>query len=143
MTLPDLSTNRDAVLEPAEDAAAAPLKPDGLDDDEWALVREHRARKAEEERRAAAWAPIFAQLNEAAATDGTDDWHSAARLFVARADRRPRRKLRLGRRDSRLRRGPHADGGFVETTICGHGRVWALAQFAAGGLGEKLRGPPP
>jgi hypothetical protein len=138
MTLPDLSTNRDAVLEPAEDAAAAPLKPDGLDDDEWALVREHRARKAEEERRAAAWVPIFAQLNEAAATDG------AERLALGRATvRRPRRKLRLGRRDSRLRRGPHADGGFVETTICGHGRVWALAQFAAGGLGEKLRGPSP
>ena len=84
MTLPDLSTSRDAVLEPAKDGATATLKPHGLDDDEWALVREHRAQKAAEERRALA--ADLPRVERSRRQRRYDDWDAAARRFVTRAE---------------------------------------------------------
>jgi hypothetical protein len=73
-------------VESERNAAAEAMRPEGLTDDEWRLVRRHRAAKAEEARRVAAWAPAIEELNEAC--DGDDDavaWDQAAALFVNRA----------------------------------------------------------
>lgn len=65
------------------DAAVEALKPDGLDDDEWALVREHRAKKAAEEARDEMWRQVLAELVEAAGDN--DDWRAAGERFISRA----------------------------------------------------------
>jgi hypothetical protein len=46
-------------------AAAEAMRPEGLSDREWALVRRDRAELAEEERRNAVWAPVIEELNKA------------------------------------------------------------------------------
>jgi len=66
------------------DTVEAP-RPEGLSPEEWELIREYRAEKAEEERLAAVWAPVIAKLNEAGDDIGdAQAWDQVAALFVKR-----------------------------------------------------------
>jgi hypothetical protein len=75
--------------------AAADIRPVGLDDVEWALVRRHREERADQDRRNAMWASAIRDLSEAAASkDPNEDiwdrpdeaWDKIAIRFVERAD---------------------------------------------------------
>jgi hypothetical protein len=96
--------------------AADALKPEGLDAEEWEMVRQHRARKAEEQRRVALWAPVLKEL-----LDDSDDWTAAAQHFVARAGLHEWSEDEIEGFAVAL----IEEIGFTPKEIRGHGRVWA------------------
>jgi hypothetical protein len=108
----------DEVLEDAPiSPAAEALRPEGLSDREWALVRRDRAEQAAEARRVAAWGPVIDELDEAAGDEG----NPRAALFIKRSsahgweadDEVESFAFELMR-----------ERGYVETQIRGHGLVW-------------------
>jgi hypothetical protein len=76
-------------VERLEEAVSEALKPEGLSEKEWAVVRRMRAEEAAEARRAAAWRPIIAELEEVGGDigpfgDTPDAWNRIAERFIAR-----------------------------------------------------------
>jgi hypothetical protein len=108
----DLIANGD-VVQAADDEG----RPWGLSDAEWKLVREHRAKQEEEDRRAALWAQIFERLAES-----EDEYClSPGGLFVHHAKKFGWDEDNFDDFAASLMR----NLGYREKEIRNHGTVWA------------------
>jgi hypothetical protein len=98
------------------------MKPEGISDREWELIRDDRVKQAQEAERAALWPSVLDQLANAVEEGDPDDWAPSARLFVERA-----RAADWGHDIEDFAEALMRELGFGQRQIRGHGICWKRA----------------